>query len=120
VAGFEGSNAARNAAQAVQNNEKDAEIADLWNNLTEAKSTKVKLNQKEKKLRDQWCHQQDGLERKLTAREDTIKTISTEKAELQEQQHHLQQKMSTWQDSREAMLQEMQLKQCKLMKKRQK
>jgi hypothetical protein len=34
----------------------------------------------------QWHRQQKGLESKLTAREDTIKTISTEKVELQEQQ----------------------------------
>jgi hypothetical protein len=37
--------AVQNAAQAVQINEKEAEIADLWNNLTEAKSTQEKSNQ---------------------------------------------------------------------------
>jgi hypothetical protein len=45
-------------------------------------------------LRDQWRHQQEGLESKLTAHEDNIKTISTEKMELQEQQGPLRQKMS--------------------------
>jgi hypothetical protein len=45
MARFKGSDAARNAAQAVQINEKEAEIADLWNNLTDAKSTQEKSKQ---------------------------------------------------------------------------
>jgi hypothetical protein len=53
-------------------------------------------------LSDQWRHQREGLESKLTAHKDTMKTFSTEKVELQEhmvladlQQSQLQQEMST-------------------------